>query len=214
MTYLNSNKPLERIEEGPAIFSRYPIIHSDYLLMSRDEHDGQDVHQRVCLHGVISVPHFGNIDVYVTHLSLSEKSRENTMLEIWEYMQKGKGVAQLLLGDLNAEPQSRGIQFLQGFTSLHGQKTDLRDAFLDIHTEPVPKSLDMTDRVHKFTFPAHNPIKRIDFILYRGKGKTIDFKVIGQEPTKETVNNPNYGMTHPYSPIWPSDHRGVYADIK
>jgi endonuclease/exonuclease/phosphatase family metal-dependent hydrolase len=44
--------------------------------MSHDPADGNDVHQRVCLHVVLRVPGWGDVDVYTTHLSLSEPARE------------------------------------------------------------------------------------------------------------------------------------------
>ena len=45
-----------RVEEGVAIFSRFPITHQDYLILSRDYLDKQDDHQRVVLHATIQVP--------------------------------------------------------------------------------------------------------------------------------------------------------------
>lgn len=214
MTYINRRDPLERIEEGPAIFSKYPIESTDYVLLSRDPNDPNDTHQRLCLRAVIDVPSWGLVDVYVTHLSLSERSREQTMKEIWHFMKQGRGETQFLLGDLNAEPQSRGIRFLQGFEELDGERTDLRDSFLDLHTEPVPRSTNPIDIETKFTFPADHPVKRIDYVLYRGKGTVKDCRVIGQAPTSDTLSNPaSVGMTKSTSPVWASDHRGVAVEL-
>ncbi|POM77624.1 Hypothetical protein PHPALM_4970 [Phytophthora palmivora] len=215
MSYLNSRVPYERIEEGPAIFSKYPIVATDYLLLSRDPNDPNDSHQRLCLHAVIDYPQWGEIDVYVTHLSLSERSREQTKIEIWEYMRQGKGKTQVLLGDLNSEPQSLGIQFLSGKAQLLGQTTDMKDAWLEIHEEAEPRSTDLDDRQHKFTFPSDSPSKRIDFVLYRGEGQVKECEIIGQEPTEDTKNFPDdVGMLHSSSPIYASDHRGVVVEFK
>ncbi|KAF0686416.1 Aste57867_21787 [Aphanomyces stellatus] len=217
MSYVNENKPLERIEEGPAVLSKHPIVHSDYMLLSRVVDDPNDSHQRLCLHAAVDVPGWGVVDVYVTHLSLSERAREQTMLEIWEYMQQGKGVTQVLLGDLNAEPQSRGIQFLQGRGSLQNVQTDLQDAWLQLHAEPTPASKDAHDIAHKFTFPSDDPIKRIDFILFRGKGRVAACDVFGQAPTLDTANYPkDKGMLSQDgdSPVYASDHRGVVATFE
>ncbi|KDO33629.1 hypothetical protein SPRG_19251 [Saprolegnia parasitica CBS 223.65] len=207
MSYLNDQDPLEHIEEGPAIVSKYPIVSTDYKLLSRQVNDPNDVHQRLCLHAVVDMPSWGLVDVYVTHLSLSERSREQTMLEIWDYMQAGQGVTQVLLGDLNAEPSSRGIQFLQGKAPLKGQTTDLRDAWLEVHgAEP--------SQPHDMTFPCDAPIKRIDFVLFRGKGEVDACDVIGQAPTPDTASNPKtVGMLESNSPIYASDHRGVLAQF-
>ncbi|OWZ10167.1 hypothetical protein PHMEG_00017024 [Phytophthora megakarya] len=215
MSYLNSRAPYERIEEGPAIFSKFPIVESDYLLLSRDPNDPNDSHQRLCLHAVIDYPQWGEIDVYVTHLSLSERSREQTKIEIWEYMRQGKGKTQVLLGDLNSEPQSLGIQFLSGKAKLRGQTTDMKDAWLEIHKEAEPRSIDLDDRQRKFTFPSDSPSKRIDFVLFRGKGQVKKCEIIGQEPTEDTKDFPNdVGMLHSSSPIYASDHRGVVVEFE
>ncbi|GAB9464760.1 Rxlr-like protein [Globisporangium polare] len=214
MSYLNANQIYERIEEGPAVFSKHPIVQSDYLLLSRDPNDPNDSHQRLCLHAVVDVPHWGLIDVYVTHLSLSERSREKTMVEIWKYMRSGKGRTQVLLGDLNAEPQSRGLQFLRGEEELLGEKADLKDAFLEVNFEAEPRSEDPEDRNERFTFPSDNPVKRIDFILFRGKGSVRECKTIGQAPTEDTKKFPqDVGMLDHTSPVYGSDHRGVVAEF-
>ncbi|GMF28144.1 unnamed protein product [Phytophthora lilii] len=215
MSYLNSRVPYERIEEGPAIFSKYPIVSTDYLLLSRDPNDPNDSHQRLCLHAVIDYPQWGEIDVYVTHLSLSERSREQTKVEIWEYMRQGKGKTQVLLGDLNSEPQSLGIRFLSGEAELLGQTTDMKDAWLQVHEEAEPRSTDQEDRQHKFTFPSDSPSKRIDFVLYRGEGEVKECEIIGQDPTEDTQGFPDdVGMLHPSSPIYASDHRGVVVEFE
>uniref|UniRef100_H3GRQ5 Endonuclease/exonuclease/phosphatase domain-containing protein n=1 Tax=Phytophthora ramorum TaxID=164328 RepID=H3GRQ5_PHYRM len=215
MSYLNSRTPYERIEEGPAIFSKYPIVSTDYLLLSRDPNDPNDSHQRLCLHAVIDYPQWGEIDVYVTHLSLSERSREQTKVEIWEYVRQGKGKTQVLLGDLNSEPQSLGIRFLSGEAELLGQTTDMKDAWLDVHEEAEPRSSDLDDRQHKFTFPSDNPSKRIDFVLYRGEGQVKECEIIGQDPTDDTQDFPgDVGMLHPSSPVYASDHRGVVVELE
>lgn len=214
MSYLNTNQIYERIEEGPAVFSKHPIVQTDYLLLSRDPNDPNDSHQRLCLHAVVDVPGWGLIDVYVTHLSLSERSREKTMVEIWNYMRAGKGKTQVLLGDLNAEPQSRGLQFLRGEAELLGEKTDLKDAYLEVNVEAEPRSEDPEDRHERFTFPSDNPVKRIDFILHRGKGIVRECKTIGQAPTEDTKAFPlDVGMLHHKSPIYGSDHRGLVAEF-
>ena len=65
-----------RVEEGVAIFSKFPIAKQDYIILSRDFTDKDDNHQRVVLHTTISVPYLGPGHVYGTHLSLSERARD------------------------------------------------------------------------------------------------------------------------------------------
>ena len=45
------------------------------------------------------------LHVYVTHLSLSQKARERSVVEIWKHMSQHSGPA-VLMGDLNAQPDS------------------------------------------------------------------------------------------------------------
>lgn len=113
MSYYDPQQ-MRREEEGPAIASRYPIVHVDSLLLSRDVTDTRDVHQRLCLHAVVQVEEWGLVDVYSVHLSLLEKARNNSVVELWKYVKEGKGTTQILMGDFNAEPAEPAIQFLIG----------------------------------------------------------------------------------------------------
>ena len=85
MNYFNP-KIMQRVEEGPAIVSQYPIITSDYILLSRSLTDGQDEHQRLCLHVLIDIPSWGLVDVYSVHLSLVEEARDASVIEIWNFV--------------------------------------------------------------------------------------------------------------------------------
>ena len=64
-----------RVEEGVAIFSKFPIVRQDYIILSRDYTDKDDNHQRIVLHATLAVPYLGHVHVYGTHLSLSERAR-------------------------------------------------------------------------------------------------------------------------------------------
>lgn len=111
------------MEEGVAIFSRFPIARQDYILLSRDYQDKQDDHQRVVLHAAIQVPALGLVHVYGTHLSLSERARDrsssprgfirSTVLELSDFIDaNGRTGFSVFCGDLNAEPDSRAIRYL------------------------------------------------------------------------------------------------------
>lgn len=118
-----------RDEEGPAIFSRLPIVAADYALLSRDAHDGGDGHQRLVLHAVVdasslaapagagagAAPGGGRalVDVYSVHLALSESARNRTVLELLAFMRASAvGSLQLLAGDMNAEPHEPAMRAL------------------------------------------------------------------------------------------------------
>ncbi|KAL5022452.1 hypothetical protein ScPMuIL_001607 [Solemya velum] len=147
-----------RTEEGVAIYSRFPIIEHDYILLFRNRSNSADLHQRVCLHVGIDVPYIGRIHVFVTHLSLSHEAREQSVVQIWKYMKKFKGPA-VLLGDLNAEPDERAVRFLRGEIALSDERVEhLTDAWLYFH----PKDQGLTyNSLHK------KLSKRIDYIFVR-----------------------------------------------
>merc|ERR1711991_189218 len=88
MLYFNPQNLGQRVEEGAAIISKYPIISTDYLLLPRflDDHDYRQ-HQRACLHAKILVPQHGLLDIFTTHLSLSEKARVSSVRAIWDFIQ-------------------------------------------------------------------------------------------------------------------------------
>lgn len=71
----------EYVQEGLAIFSRYPILHIEVLQLSRDANDGEDFHQRIALIATIHTP-IGIIHCINTHLSLSAQARKRTLMEI------------------------------------------------------------------------------------------------------------------------------------
>ncbi len=76
--------------EGPAVFSRFPITHVDYALLSRDTTDGGDGHQRVILHAVLDLGLDVTVDVYTVHLALSEAARNRTIPEILAFIRASR----------------------------------------------------------------------------------------------------------------------------
>jgi endonuclease/exonuclease/phosphatase family metal-dependent hydrolase len=75
---------IEFHSEGLAIFSRWPILDTSYILLSRDASDRGDFHQRICLHARVATP-YGNISFLTTHLSLSPKARVRSLIEIGDF---------------------------------------------------------------------------------------------------------------------------------
>jgi endonuclease/exonuclease/phosphatase family metal-dependent hydrolase len=217
----DAGNPLTRVEEGPMIMSKFPIVHTDHAILSHDPQDKDDVHQRVCLHAVVDVPDWGLVDVYTAHLSLSEPAREKTLIEIYEFVRdNSRGVMQLFMGDLNAEPDSKGIQYIQGLREMNGSKTDFVDTWLELHPEPTPRSNNTDEIENMLTFPTCNPVKRIDFILMRrleaSKAvKVIESKVVGKTGAPGTELYEGAGMldVEPPSPIFASDHKGVLTTL-
>jgi endonuclease/exonuclease/phosphatase family metal-dependent hydrolase len=132
----NEHEP-HRDEEGPAIFSRFPIIATHHLLLSKakdESEDPADTHQRVCLHALIAIPANNEqvtlVDVYSVHMPLSEKARDRGVKEIAAFIRETSSLPmpegvlggnttvkrrfQVLAGDMNAEPQEKAMRWLVG----------------------------------------------------------------------------------------------------
>ena len=212
---------LRRVEEGPAILSRFPIVRTDALLLSRNVDDGRDEHQRLCIHAAISVPGWGIVDVFSVHLSLLEQARNQSVLELWDLVSdpaRAAGDTQILMGDMNAEPHEFAMRFLAGEVELEGRRTDFVDAWRALHPEPEPRSNDTDVQRDALTFPSDKPTKRIDFVLVRGRAAVAKAWLAGQDPLegvgKEFGDDGSHlGMTHKDSKVWASDHRAVVVDL-
>ena len=107
-----------RVEEGLAVFSRYPIVAHHYLWLPRDRANSADEHQRICLHTELALPgRAGHLHLFVTHWSLVERSRRRAARLIRRWMATFDG-PRLLVGDLNAEPHERSIQCVDAWCSM------------------------------------------------------------------------------------------------
>lgn len=173
-----------RDEEGLAIFSRFPIVHTSYLLASHNLSDPGDEHRRLVLHGVIRAPLDATmrssklIDVFVSHFPLGEHARNRVALDTAHFIrQNSVGVFQFFGGDLNAEPQDPSIGFFSGRLDaettwdcypfvLSEDMSGLRDAWLCLYLEPQPgEHGDEHERYGALTFASDNATKRIDYIF-------------------------------------------------
>jgi len=224
---------VHRVEEGVAVFSRYPIVEHSYILLPRDAEDTNDFHQRICLRVRVLLPSSNSsfLDVFVTHLSLSAQAQERSVVAIWKFMRRFalQGVPGLLMGDLNAEPSHRAIQyallrqglkitcyllfdarFLHGKIALEGgvRVHGLRDLWLERHPEPT------SEGDFGYTFPASpQPIKRIDFIFSSNPNEIqarADPKSTAPSVALETVDI----IRHEHSSLLMSDHHGLVARVK
>ncbi|BFZ01455.1 hypothetical protein BsWGS_04493 [Bradybaena similaris] len=150
-----------RTEEGVAIFSKYPIIQHDYLLLFRNQSNSADLNQRICLHAVILVPSFGKVHIFNTHLSLSHEAREATVTQILQYMSYYDGELVIFLGDLNASPTETAIRMLTNGSGL-----------LDTWEHLYPSSDGFT-----FSCLEDSLSKRIDYIFMR-KTETVSVQKV------------------------------------
>ena len=93
------------VGEGLGIISRYPITETHKLKLSRNSNDGLDFHQRLLLGVTVQIKKYQLLDVYTTHLSLSEDARTRTLPEIGKYTndELHSKIGAVLMGDFNCE---------------------------------------------------------------------------------------------------------------
>ena len=93
--------------------------------------------------------------------------------------------------NLKTEPDDIAIEFLVGKTELEGRTADFVDAYT------------LASEAEELTFPAWEPIKRIDFVLLRGFQSVSEYSLLG----KTSVPNPS--PVEEDKQLWSSDHFGV-----
>lgn len=133
---------------GQALLSRFPIssTHNERLRVYSSTTNSEVA----LLVSSISLPKKGNLNVAVAHLDYrNEASRIKQVDTLSKILKAYKGKL-ILLGDMNATPES---------------ETMLR----------LTKEFELTQHPQQFTFPAKNPLNKIDYILVQ-KGKGIKSK--------------------------------------
>jgi endonuclease/exonuclease/phosphatase family metal-dependent hydrolase len=133
---------------GQALLSRFPILmtHNERLLV----YSSASKSEVALLVSSLSLPENVNLNVAVAHLDYrDEASRVKQVDTLNKILKTYKGKL-ILMGDMNATPES---------------ETMLK----------LTKEFKLTQQQHQFTFPAKDPIKKIDYILIQ-KGKGIKSK--------------------------------------
>ncbi len=191
-----------RIPLGNALLSRFPVIRSEALDLPTED----DTERRSLLRADLEAP-FGRLSVFVTHLDwrLHEGHvREIQMRFATDAIARacppGQGFPPILMGDLNAEPDSDEIRFLRGLTSLGGRRVYYADAFGLAGQGPGITFA----RRNPFAAVMHEPDRRIDYIFvrepdHRGRGAPLEAHV---------------AFDVPYQGVFASDHFGVVATLQ
>lgn len=190
---------------GNAILSRWPIAHEEvFVLPGHDESD-----QRRCLlYAVVEAP-FGPVDVFVTHLNwkldegfIREKQVKAIARIIADKAPDDGRYPPILMGDMNAEPQSDEIRYLGGYTRL-GESRGVR--FTDVwdYADERERGFSFDGTRNPFAALVHEHPRRIDYIFVRGpdgEGRGVP-------------KNVRLCFDDPEGEVFPSDHFGVVADL-
>lgn len=186
---------------GNAVASRWPILDREELRLPES---GED-ERRVALSVTVDSP-FGPLSFTVTHLNwkLHHGSiRERQVVALCDLVLRRRprgGFPPILVGDFNAEPDSAEVRYVCGLQSIGGRSVHLRDAWRCVGRGD---GITWSNR-NDYARPWLEPERRIDYVFVGppapgGAGLVESARVVCDEPRDG---------------IWPSDHFGVYAELR
>ncbi len=178
-------------KEGPAILSRYPIVASEVYDLPRCQ---RRMDPRILLRAEIGAPD-GPIQVFSAHTA---KGDECQLQRVGELVREHRGTGRaILMGDLNTGEQSSVLTEWQK-----------EPGFIDVFRVANPGISGGTvwQNIH-VEWPTAD--RRVDFI----------FLLVGKNGQGPVVHSSRLAFDHPGrlpndDALWPSDHRGVLADIE
>lgn len=197
-----------QVRFGNAIASRWPIVESEEVRLP----DRGDWESRAVLCVTVDSPH-GPIGFSCTHLHwqfnhgyLREKQVVLVAEKAWKRRPEN-GFPPIIVGDFNAEPGSDEIRYMTGLHSLNGRSVAFLDAWQVAGDHSIPG-----EEGHGITWSNRNPYarveveprRRIDYIFAGLPGR----KGVGAIETCRVVCNEEE------ADVWPSDHFGVFAELR
>ena len=188
----NGNHGLIRFEEGVAILSRYPILHTNFTEL---EPRAGFFENRVVLHVVVAAPG-GNLDIFVTHLTHGDdRINAGQAAGLHRYVEANRKGFAIIAGDFNAQDDERQIM-------------DFQKRWTDAYREANPGKSGETCCVDELTAGPDELLDvRIDYIFIA----PIDSQTYQLAGVKRVLHQPSRldgGW------LWASDHVGLLADIK
>ena len=190
------------LDFGNAIASRWPIETSERVELP----NGATDEERVALAATIAAP-FGPLLFTSTHLHWRFHHgyvREQQVAALGELVLRLRprgGFPPVLVGDFNAEPDSTEIRYVSGLHAKDGRSLYLRDAWT--HAGSGSDGITWANR-NPYARIALEPDRRIDYVFV-GPPRETGVGLI--EACRVVCNEPEGG-------VWPSDHFGVYAEIR
>jgi endonuclease/exonuclease/phosphatase family metal-dependent hydrolase len=178
-------------KEGPAILSRHPIVASEVYDLPRCQ---RRMDPRILLRAEVNAPD-GPIQVFSAHTSKGDMCQLRRVGKLFRE-HRGTGRA-ILMGDLNTEEQSAVLTEWQN-----------EPEFIDVFRVANPGMSGGTvwQNIH-VEWPTAD--RRVDFIfLIDGKNGRVPAVRSSRLAFDQPGRLPNGDA------LWPSDHRGVLADIE
>jgi endonuclease/exonuclease/phosphatase family metal-dependent hydrolase len=190
------------LELGNALLSRHPM-HDPEVRTLPGEETGET---RSVLYTRVATPQV-EVPVFVTHLNWKLHHgavRRRQVQALVDFMDErapiGTTYPPILMGDLNAEPESDEIRWLKGLATIEGRSVFLADAW-SYGGDGGPGFT--FDRKNPNAARSHEPPRRIDYVFVRGpdkafRGEPLATRVVFDAPEGE---------------VWASDHFGVYTEL-
>jgi endonuclease/exonuclease/phosphatase family metal-dependent hydrolase len=187
---------------GNAIASRWPIADTAVRALPGTETD----ERRSAIAALIETPS-GTLPFFTTHLNWKPDHgwvRERQVVAVADFVREMAHEGRLppiLVGDLNAEPDSTEIRFLCGLAAIDGRRLDLQDAWRCAGAGGPGFTWDNRNR---FAAYALEPDRRIDYVLVgppdrEGRGR---------------IESARLAFTEPAGEVFASDHFGLVADLR
>jgi Metal-dependent hydrolase len=189
-------RPLNRLvvgllgfKEGSAILSRFPIMASEVYELPRC---GSWIDRRILLRIELSTV-WGPLQVFSTHTARGDECQ---MERVGEIVRDRLGAApSLLMGDFNTPETSNVLTTLR-------KEAGFVDAFRIAN--PTAQGPTVWQRIEA---PDSTVSRRVDFILFlNGRASTATVR-----SSRIVLDRP--GHLPDGSPLWPSDHYGVLAEL-
>jgi endonuclease/exonuclease/phosphatase family metal-dependent hydrolase len=190
---------------GNAIVSRHPLL--DLQILPLPTPAGLDT--RTVAFARVDVPG-GPVPVFVTHLTFQLHLGHVRCVQVRALVEHVHALAPIddappvLLGDLNADPDSDEMRFLRGLATLGGESVYFADAWAATAAEQPERGAGYTyDRRNDYARRTREHSRRIDYIHVRGPDR-----VLRGEPLACWL-----ALDQPVDGVWPSDHFAVVAEI-
>lgn len=189
---------------GNAILSPHPLRDAQSLPLPSPP----DVDTRTVAFARVDCAH-GPMPVFVTHLTFQHHlgharcAQVRALTDHVAALAPADGPPPVILGDLNADPDSDEMRFLRGLTPLGGTSVYFVDCWLTTAGASAGAGPGHTyDRRNPYAIRSREPSRRIDYALVRP----------GRHLTGEPVSA-RIVLDAPAGDVWPSDHFGLVADI-
>jgi endonuclease/exonuclease/phosphatase family metal-dependent hydrolase len=187
---------------GNLVASRWPIRASMLRALP-----GVETNERRSVLAVRIEAPTGTLPVLTTHLNwrfdhgVVRERQVMAVAELATSWRRDGDLAPILMGDLNAEPDSTEIRFLCGLASLDGRSVYFQDAW-----RVAGEGAGLTwDNRNRFTALQHEPSRRIDYVL------------VGLPEARSgqgVVEAARLAFTEPRGDVFPSDHFGLCVSVR